>query len=430
MPDANEPTIAVSPDVDMRANASTEALKDRRTSKHPGWAVLITLSLLMGFASISTDLYLPALPAMARGLAARSGTMEYTISGYLVGFSVGQLLWGPISDRIGRRLPVAIGLILFMIGSAGCALSTNALMIIAWRVFQAVGASAGVVLSRAMVRDLYQGSRAAQMLSTLITVMAIAPLVGPLLGGQILTFAGWRAIFFALVGIGAITLFALYHLPETLPQTHRNPAPLTDAMLDYVRLIGNRQVMGFAIVGAFFYGGCFAYIAGSPFSYINVYHVPAPLYGVLFGINIIAIMGANLINARLVKHIDGITLLRMGSAVAMITGAILAIDGRTGFGGLAGLIVPLFFFNGMTGFIVANSIAGALNAFPQRSGAVSALVGALQYGMGIAGSGLVGACTDGTPWPLGMTVGIAGALSCVVAWFVIRSSGDPAALGH
>jgi len=149
----------------------------------------------MGFASISTDLYLPAMLAMGRALSADAGTVEMTVSGYLIGFSVGQLLWGPIADRFGRRLPVAIGLALFAIGSAGCALAGRTGAMIGWRVVQAVGACAGVVLARAMVCDLYAGERAAQMLSTLMTMMAIAPLLGPLAGGQILALAGWRAIF-------------------------------------------------------------------------------------------------------------------------------------------------------------------------------------------------------------------------------------------
>jgi MFS transporter, DHA1 family, multidrug resistance protein len=156
----------------------------RAETVHHGWRVLAILSALMGFASISTDLYLPAMPAMGRALGARPGIVEWTISAYLIGFSLGQLLWGPIGDRYGRKLPVAIGLALFVIGSAGCALSGSASMVIGWRVVQAIGASAGVVLGRAMVRDLYEGARAAQMMSTLMIVMAIAPLLGPIVGGR------------------------------------------------------------------------------------------------------------------------------------------------------------------------------------------------------------------------------------------------------
>jgi MFS transporter, DHA1 family, multidrug resistance protein len=172
-----------------------ESARARAEAAEHGWRVLVTLSALMAFGPIATDLYLPALPDMGRALGADAGTMELTVSGYLIGFSLGQLLWGPMGDRYGRRGPVAIGILLFLVGSVGCALSTGAWEMIGWRIVQAAGSCAGVVLARAMVRDLYAGSRAAQMLSTLMTIMAIAPLVAPLLGGQILAFAGFRAIF-------------------------------------------------------------------------------------------------------------------------------------------------------------------------------------------------------------------------------------------
>ncbi|MBZ8143980.1 Bcr/CflA family drug resistance efflux transporter, partial [Rubrivivax gelatinosus] len=164
----------------------------------------------MGFASISTDLYLPAMPAMRAALGASPGTLDLTVSGFLIGFSLGQLLWGPISDRYGRRLPVTLGLLLFIVGSAGCALADSAPALVAWRVLQAAGACASVVLARAMVRDLYSGAPAARMMSTLMTVMAIAPLIGPSAGGWILAFGSWRAIFWTLVGIGVLTLAALW----------------------------------------------------------------------------------------------------------------------------------------------------------------------------------------------------------------------------
>src|SRR5258708_4679943 len=178
----------------------------RHTADRHGMRVLAILSLLMAFASISTDLYLPALPAMAATLHASAGMMEFTISGYLVGFSLGQLLWGPISDRRGRRLPIAIGLVLFIAGSAGCALSTSAPILVAFRAVQAVGACASVVLARAMVRDLYAGPVAAQMMSKLMTVMAIAPLIWPSVRGAILHVASWRAVFWSVVGAGPAAL--------------------------------------------------------------------------------------------------------------------------------------------------------------------------------------------------------------------------------
>jgi DHA1 family bicyclomycin/chloramphenicol resistance-like MFS transporter len=374
----------------------------------PGWYVLAVLSLLMGFASISTDLYLPAMPEISRSLGADAGMLELTISGYLVGFSSGQLLWGPISDRYGRRPAVAIGLILFVIGSAGCALSANAPTMIGWRILQAIGACAGVALSRAMVRDLYDGNRAAQMLSTLITVMAVAPLIGPSLGGQIVAHAGWRAIFWTLVAIGLATLAALFTIPETLPPSRRSRESLGRALLRYSELLRHRRLLGYAGAGGFLYAGMFAYVAGTPFAYISYHHVPARLYGLLFGLGIIGIMAANLLNSRLVPRFGHDRMLLIGTAIAAASALVTAMAAHSGWGGLWGLVAPLFLFASTTGFVVANSITGAMADFPERAGTVSALIGALQYGSGIVGSGLVGVFSDGTPWPMGWVIGISG----------------------
>lgn len=405
------------------ASSSVEAdAPARKEAEDHGWRVLGVLSALMGFASISTDLYLPALPSMATSLGSDTGTMELTVAGYLIGFSLGQLLWGPLGDRHGRREPVAVGLALFVLGSAGCALSGTAGQLIGWRIVQAVGACAGVVLARAMVRDLYAGNRAAQMLSTLMTVMAVAPLLGPFIGGQVLALAGWRAIFWVLVGVGLLTLVALATLPETLPEARRNREPLIQAFARYGGLLREPRLLAYAGAGGFFYGGMYAYIAGSPFAYITYHHVSPQLYGLLFGAGIVGIMAANLVNARVVARLGGDRLLLAGTCGAASAGLALALAAVTGWGGLTGLVVPLFVFIAATGFIVANSVAGALNGFPERAGAVSALVGAIHYGSGILGAGLVGAFADGTPWPMGWVIASAGIGSAACALCIGRGT--------
>ncbi|WP_084092226.1 multidrug effflux MFS transporter [Malonomonas rubra] len=396
----------------------TEGTTDVSIPLTPGWYLLSVLSLLMGFASISTDLYLPAMPVMGQSLQADSGMIEWTISGYLIGFSFGQLFWGPISDRYGRRIAVGSGLILFVVGSAGCALSNDVFTMIGWRIVQALGACASVALSRAMVRDLYQGTKAAQMLSTLITVMAIMPLVGPLVGGQIAAMSSWRAIFWVLVAVGVVTLGALYTIPETLPAQSRNPEPLAKALLRYVELLKNRRLLGYLGAGGFLYAGMFAYVAGTPFVYISYYHFPAQLYGLLFGLGIIGIMAANVLNRWLVVRFGYDQILLYGTLMAMLTGVWAGVVAYNDLGGLWGLVVPLFFFASTTGLIVANSIAGALADFPQRAGAVSALTGAVQYGSGIFGSGLVGLWADGTAWPLGLVVALSG-LGCLLSMILL-----------
>jgi DHA1 family bicyclomycin/chloramphenicol resistance-like MFS transporter len=273
---------------------------------------LMVLCALMGFASISTDFYLPAMPTMGKALHADAGAMELTIAGYLIGFSSGQLVWGPLGDRFGRKRPIAIGLLLFIIGSIGCALAGSASAIIVWRIVQACGACAGVVLSRAMVRDVYGAERSGAMLSTLITVMAVAPLVGPLLGGQILLLAGWRAIFWVLVIIGLLTGAGLATIPETLPPAHRSHRDMAGVMAGYAALLRDGRVMTCAMVGGFYYFGVYAYVAGSPFAFITFSHVPPQLYGLIFGAGIVAIMLANMANVRLLPHFGGLRLIRWG----------------------------------------------------------------------------------------------------------------------
>lgn len=257
------------------------------------------------------------------------------------------------------------------------------------------------------------------MLSTLMTVMAVAPLLGPVVGGQLLALAGWRAIFWTLVGVGLLTLAALFTLPETLPRERRNTEPLARAFARYGERVRHRALLGYAGAIGCFYAGTFAYVAGTPFAYISYHQVSPQLYGVLFALGIVGIMATNLVNARLVARAGSDRLLRAGAAVAALAGAATAVAAWTGWGGLPGLVAPLFVFVSATGFIVANAIVGALAISPQRAGAVSALVGAVQYGAGMIGSALVGAFADATPWPMGWVIALAGLGSAACAWLLL-----------
>ncbi len=390
---------------------------------------LLILSALMAFASISTDMYLPALPALGIAFHTDPGHVQMTLSGFLVGFSLGQLLWGPISDRYGRRIPIAVGVLLFVIGSIGCAMSGGVWQMVGWRVVQAVGACAGPVLARAMVRDLYARERSAQMLSTLMLVMGIAPLLGPILGGQVLTLWSWQGIFWVLVGLGVLALAGLLALPETLPKQRRTSQRLGEAFTGYLVLARHRRLLGYAVSGGFFYGGIYVYLAGTPFAYIQYYHVPPQAYGLLFGLNIAGMMTANLVNSRLVMRLGTDRLFQAGAAAAAASGIVLALDSRFGWGGLAGLVVPLFCYVSMLGFIVANSVAGALAAFPHKAGAASALVGATHYGAGIFTAAMVGWFADGTPWTMGWILGVCGVGTLSSGLMLVRP-GRPAARGQ
>ncbi len=377
--------------------------------------VLGTLAVLLGFASISTDLFLPALPTMAVALGADPGEMELVVSTYLAGFGFGQLFWGPISDRFGRRGPILLGVAVFVVGSAGCAMATAPWHIILWRVVQALGASAGVALARAMIRDLYERDRAAKVLSSLMTVMAVAPLVGPSVGAAILWVAPWQAIFWLLVAFGLATMLAVAALPETLGPGQRTQGAMSGALRDYARHLGNRGLMARAGALGFYYLGVFAGIAGAPFAYIAYHGLSPEAYALVFGSGIVGLMVVNVINARLVTTLGAERLLRIGALGAAVLGVAFAAVTASGWQGVAGLVAVNLGFTAMNGLIAANAVAGALASVKQAAGSASAVVGAMQYGGGMAGAALVAALADGTPGPMGLVVALGGCGSLVCA---------------
>jgi DHA1 family bicyclomycin/chloramphenicol resistance-like MFS transporter len=253
-------------------------------------------------------------------------------------------------------------------------------------------------------------------MSTLMIVSALAPMLGPTVGGLIIAVAQWRAIFWMLAGAGLLTLAALYTLPETHPPERRLREPLSRAFATYFWLLRQKRLLGYAGVGGFLYGGIFAYVAGTPFAYITYHHVLPQHYGLLFALGSVGIMTMNLVNVRLVPALGSDRLLRAGALGACAMGLLAAVTARTGWGGLTGLAVPLCLFVACIGLIAANAITGAMNLFPGVSGSVSALVGASQFGTGVIGSALVGVFADGTPWPLGALMAFFGtcAMLCAV----------------
>ncbi|WFZ27144.1 multidrug effflux MFS transporter [Citrobacter portucalensis] len=383
------------------------------TASQTGLTFILILSGLMAFTSLSTDIYLPAMPTMAEDL---HGNVELTITGFLIGFTIAQLIWGPISDHMGRRKPLFIGMVLFIIGSAGCALSTSITQIVFWRVFQALGACTGPMLARAMIRDLFARTRAAQMLSTLVLVMAIAPIAGPLIGGQIIRLSTWHSIFWLLVVIGALMFISLNWLPETLPEDKRVKASLAGAFRNYRSLLTNGRFMRYTLSLTFYYVGAYAFITGSPFVYISYYHVDPQHYGWLFALKIIGVMAMSVVNRRLVQRHALEQLLKYATLLAALAAVVLALLVKLESGGVVAIIITVFLFFSMNGIIAATSTAAALDAVPNIAGSASALIGALQYGSGIISSLLLAAFSDGTPWTMAWIIALFTLLSAVLAF--------------
>lgn len=380
-----------------------------------GAGFIILLSALMALTSLSTDIYLPAMPIMARAL---HGDAELTITGFLIGFTLAQLIWGPVSDHLGRKIPLFIGMVLFVAGSVGCATSTTMMQMVFWRVFQVMGACTGPMLARAMIRDLFSRSRAAQMLSTLMIVMAIAPIGGSLLGGLIIKFSTWPMIFWLLSATGVVMFLALLTLPETLPEERRVQATLKGAFGNYVFLLKNRRFMRYTLSLTSYYMAVYAFIAGSPLVYISYYGVSPQHYGWLFAVNIVGVMLLSTINRKLVQRHSLDALLRTSLSLAAIAAILLTLAAGLKTGGIAFLVVMMFITFSMNGVIAAASTAAALDEVPEIAGSASALIGALQYGSGIVSTGLLALFSDNTPWTMSWIIGLfttAGALLALTA---------------
>ena len=376
-------------------------------------SLLLILSLLMATTSLSTDIYLPAMPTMEKML---QGNAELTITGFLIGFSLAQLFWGPISDRIGRKWPLFIGVSLFIVGSIGCAMSQTMHEIVFWRVFQAFGACVGPMLSRAMIRDLFSRSQAAQMLSTLTIIMAIAPIAGPFIGGGLLKISSWHANFWLLAGIGVIMLLSLFRLPETLPPKKRAQGSIWGAFGDYAKLLKNRNFMLYTLCVTFFYVSNYAFITASPFIYLDYFHVPSEYFGFLFGINVLGIVALSALNRKIVQKIALSRVLRATTQIAWLSALILGLVSYFNIGGLFGIVLPMFAIFSMTGVVAACATAAALNEVnDEMAGSAAALLGSLQYGSGVISSLLLSLFQNDSPWTMAWIIVLFVSLSALMA---------------
>jgi DHA1 family bicyclomycin/chloramphenicol resistance-like MFS transporter len=381
----------------------------------PRQRLVLTLVLggLIAFPSMAIDMYLPALPTLVRELNTPAGRIQTTLSVFFVGLALGQAFYGPLADRFGRRPPLFFGIALFVLASVGSALSNSIESLIVWRFIQAAGACAAVVMARAIVRDLFNERDSARMYAMLMLVMGVAPILAPLVGGQLLTLFGWRAIFWTLAAFG-ITAFivVILALRETWPPERRVSGGLGGVLAIYWLLLSDRIFLAYVLTSGFAQAGMFAYIAGSPFVFIDLYGVPAEHYGLIFGSNAAGLILASQINHRLLRKTTGHRILRvsvMGNAVA---GVILALVALSGTASLPLLLAPLFLCVASIGFIAPNAVAAAMARHGDNAGSAAALIGMLQYSGGAIVAGVMAAVNDDSARPLAFV--IAGCAFCAL----------------
>jgi DHA1 family bicyclomycin/chloramphenicol resistance-like MFS transporter len=389
-----------------------------RTLARPSTVRLtLVLGTLTAFAPLSIDMYLPGLPAIAREFGADAAAAQLTLSLFIAGLAVGQALYGPLADRLGRKRPLLVGCAIYALASAACALAPSIESLVALRFVQALGGCAGMVIARSVVRDLFDQRDSARMYSFLMLVTGLAPITAPLIGGQVLVASGWRVIFWLLSGFGLLCVaLAALGLPESLPAERRTRAGLGSALAVYGRLLADRRFLGYALAGGFAFAGMFAYISGSPFVFIELYGVAPEHYGWLFGANALGLVSASQLNRRLLARYRGEAILAAALVICATAGALLALVAATGSGGLAGLLAPLFVCVASVGLIGPNTAAAAMAPHGRAAGSASALLGTLQFVVGAAAGALVGALPDGTALPMAAVIAACAAAAPISLW--------------
>ncbi|WP_435055703.1 multidrug effflux MFS transporter [Micromonospora aurantiaca (nom. illeg.)] len=401
------------------APAAARPTADRTTATTGGVTLLVLLGTLTAIGPLSLDMYLPAFPAMTRDLGADQAGIQLSLTTCLIGLALGQLVTGPLSDRWGRRRPVLVGVVAYTVLALACAAAPNAPLLAAARFAQGVAGGMGVVVARAVVRDLYSGRDAAKYFSRLTLVFGVAPVAAPGVGSLVLRFGSWRAVFVTLAVIGAVLAVAVaLRLPETLPAERRSTGGLGGTVRTMRSLLADRVYLGYALTQGFAFAGLFAYISGSSFVFQDVFGVSAAVFSVIFGVNALALVAVGQANARLLDRFTPRRLL----VTTLVVGVVTAVGVLTGAlaGSLAVTAVALFAFVGSLGMVMPNSTALALDAHARHAGTAAALMGGIQSVVGALAAPLVGLGGEGSALPMAVVLAGAAFLSLTAVLTMTR----------
>lgn len=375
-----------------------------KAARRTGFLVTMVLGGLTALPPLSMDMYLPALPAVTDSLSAPAATIQLTLTACLAGMALGQLVVGPMSDRWGRRRPLLLGMVVYVIATAICALAPSAELLIGFRLLQGLAGAAGIVIARAVVRDLYDGVEMARFFSTLMLISGVAPIIAPLIGGQVMRFTDWRGIFVVLTGVGIVlTLVVWKWLHETLPPGSRHTGGVGEALRTMRGLLADRVFTGYMITGGLAFAVLFAYIAASPFVVQEIYGASPQTFSLLFGLNSIGLIAVGQINGKLlVGRISLDKVLGFGLAVIVLAAVALLLMTTGVFGevGLVPVAAGLFVLMSAMGVAMPNTNAQALMRTKHAAGSASALLGTSSFLIGAIASPLVGIAGEDTAVPM------------------------------
>ena len=404
-------------------------------ARRAGLLVTLVLGGLTALPPLSMDMYLPALPDVTRSLTAPAATVQLTLTACLAGMALGQLVVGPMSDKWGRRRPLLVGMVVYVLATAVCAFAPSAELLIAFRLLQGLAGAAGIVIARAVVRDLYDGVEMARFFSTLMLISGVAPIIAPLIGGQILRITDWRGVFHVLAVIGVLlTLVVWRFLHETLPPERRQEGGVGQALRTMRGLLADRVFTGYMLAGGLAFAALFAYISASPFVVQEIYGASPQTFSLLFGLNSIGLVAVGQVNGKLlVGRVSLDKALGVGLSVILLasTALLLMTTGVFGEVGLVPVAAGLFVLMSAMGLAMPNTNAQALMRTPHAAGSASALLGTSSFLIGAVASPLVGIAGERTAVPMAVVQVscAAAALACFLLmcrpWRVARERTAP-----
>ncbi|NLE78461.1 MAG: multidrug effflux MFS transporter [Rhodococcus sp.] len=380
---------------------------------------MVMLAALSALAPLGVDMYLPAFPAMAEEFGTSASAVQLTLTAFLIGLALGQLVVGPLSDRYGRRPLLIVGSLLCVLATVACAMAPSVELLALFRFVQGFTGAAGVVLSRAVVSDRAQGARAAKMFSLLIVINGVAPVIAPLLGGATIGLFGWRGVFWVLAGISlAILVGVIAWVPESHPVERRSTGGFATMVHDARQVLGNRSYLGYTLAFAFGFAVMFAYISASPFVLQNVHGLSTGWYVAAFTSNALGLVFMSALNAKLVERIDPRTLLRGGVGLLGLFSALMLVNALIG-PHLWVTIVVLWGAVSSLGLVIANATTLALAEAQHAAGTGSAVLGALQFGLAAVVSPLVGLGGEFTAVPMALVM-LASAVVAALALSAVK----------
>ncbi|MYM60415.1 Bcr/CflA family multidrug efflux MFS transporter [Vibrio sp. OCN044] len=392
------------------------------SSQTTTYLLFFVLGAVGALTPLAIDMYLPAMPSLARDLGVAEGSVQITLTVYTAGFAIGQFIQGPLADSYGRRPVLIIGVALFAVASVMSALAEGIDALILIRGIQGFAGAAAAVIIQAIVRDMFDREDFSRAMSFITLVITIAPLIAPLLGGYIAIWFGWRGIFWVLAVFPLIVIaLVLWKIPETLKEENRQPLHLVSILKHYASLCRNPVVVGLIFSGAFSFAGMFSFLTAGSFVYINIYHVEPNEFGYLFALNIIAMIIMTMINGRFVKKIGSHAMLKLALSIQLFAGVGLFVGWILDLG-LWGTVPFVVLFVGTTATIGSNTMALLLSGYPTMAGTVSSLAGTLRFGTGSLMGGTIAFMPDGVVWPMISVMTTCSILSTTCYWIFGRKA--------